>query len=380
VTTKRVLFVDDEPQVLEGIARALRKQVDLTTAGSGAEALRQLAECGPFALVVSDMRMPGMGGVQFLAKVREIAPHTIRMVLSGQADLASTIAAVNEGHIYRFLSKPCGSAQLLAAIEDGMEQYRLRTLEKVLLEQTLSGSFKMLIEILGMVSPTASSRAIRLRDYTTGLVKALGLPPRWQWSLAAFVSQLGCVSLPAEMLAKLAADQTLTDEEAHLYLSHPKVAGRLLAGIPRLEDVAAIVTAQMEMPDLKDAPPALRDWKLRTLGLILLYASLEFDRRVTRGLGRDAAVAALQGSAPRLPQELLKALETLEAIGPEHVLRQVTVSGLCQGMMLEDDVVSLKGIRLVSSGTEVTGTLIVRLQTIAAGVGIKEPLRVRVRT
>ena len=151
--TERVLFVDDEPSVLDGIRRTLRKQVDIQTAAGGADGLRIMQEAGPFALVVSDMRMPGMSGPQFLAKVREQAPETVRMILSGQADFQATIAAVNEGHIYRFLSKPCPGDQLFAAITDGLNQYRLITAEKVLLEQTLSGSVKMLIEILGLVSP-----------------------------------------------------------------------------------------------------------------------------------------------------------------------------------------------------------------------------------
>jgi response regulator RpfG family c-di-GMP phosphodiesterase len=81
-------------------------------------------------LVVSDMRMPSMNGAQFLAKVREQKPDTVRMILSGQADLQATIAAVNEGHIYRFLSKPSAPEQLLAAIEDGFKQHRLLTAEK----------------------------------------------------------------------------------------------------------------------------------------------------------------------------------------------------------------------------------------------------------
>src|SRR5208282_5972980 len=99
--SERVLFVDDEPQVLEGIQRSLRKQVAIHTATSGAEGLRLLSEMGPFAVVVSDMRMPIMSGAQFLARVREQTPDTVRMILSGHADLAATIAAVNEGHIYR---------------------------------------------------------------------------------------------------------------------------------------------------------------------------------------------------------------------------------------------------------------------------------------
>src|ERR1700742_733184 len=130
--SNRVLFVDDEPRLLEGIQRALHKQVDLQTAASGAEGLLKLRDAGPFALVVSDMRMPGMSGVQFLAKVRTQAPDAVRMILTGQADLDATIAAVNEGHIFRFLTKPINPEKLLLAVNDGLRQHPLQTAERVL--------------------------------------------------------------------------------------------------------------------------------------------------------------------------------------------------------------------------------------------------------
>jgi response regulator RpfG family c-di-GMP phosphodiesterase len=376
--SERILFVDDEPNVLEGIRRTLRKQREIYTAASGAEGLRALSEAGPFALVVSDMRMPIMSGAQFLAVVREQAPDTVRMILSGQADLQATIAAVNEGHIYRFLSKPCPQDQLLGAVEDGLKQYRLLTAERVLLEQTLNGSVQMLIEILGMVSPAASSRAARLQRYVIGLAAALTLPERWQWGLAALVSQIGCVALPKELLSKVEADQSLSGEERSLYESHPEVAGKLLAAIPRLEEVAAIVTAQFMALSWAGQPPDLRQWDLRTAGQLLLRASLEFDRLTSRGATREAAVERLRTSTLGFPQSVIKGLLTLSHAGIERIVREVRLKDLAIGMILDQDLVSLKGIRLVPMGQEVTRTLIVRLASIAGGVGIAEPFRVRV--
>src|SRR5579864_3783237 len=135
-----VLFVDDEPHLLDGIARALRNEFDVRTATSAAEGLRVLKCSGPFAVVVSDMRMPEMNGAQFLGRVRELAPDTVRIILSGQSDMQQTIAAVNEGHIFRFLSKPCDTQSLLTVVRMGVEQHRLIVAEKVLLEQTLTGA------------------------------------------------------------------------------------------------------------------------------------------------------------------------------------------------------------------------------------------------
>jgi response regulator RpfG family c-di-GMP phosphodiesterase len=375
---QRVLFVDDEPNVLEGIQRTLRKQVELQTASSGVEALRLIRESGPFAVVISDMRMPAMNGAQFLAKVREREPDTVRMILSGHADLEATIAAVNEGHIYRFLTKPCPTDRLLAAVEDALNQHRLLTAEKVLLEQTLSGAVKMLIEILGMVSPAASSRAARLQRYTIELSAALGLASHWEWGLAAFVSQIGCVALPKEMLFKVEACQTLNEEEKRLYESHPEVASKLLAAVPRLEDVAAIVTAQFGALNNSDLPDDLRQWDIRNAGQLLLRAAIEYDRLVSRGAGRESAINTLRQSALRFPWSVLKAFARLSTSAKGTMIRQIRLTDLTVGMTLDEDLVSPKGIRLVPSGTEVTTTLMIRLTSIAGGVGVAEPFRVRV--
>jgi response regulator RpfG family c-di-GMP phosphodiesterase len=374
--SERVLFVDDEPEVLEGIKRSLRNQVGLETATSGAEGLRLLREAGPFALVVSDMRMPSMSGVQFLMKVREQSPDIVRLVLSGQADLQATIDAVNQGHIYRFLTKPCPVDQLRTAIEDGLKQHRLLVAEKVLLEQTLSGCVKMLIEILGMVSPTASARASRLQRYTVELAAALNLPDRWQWGLAALVSQIGCVGLPKDILSKVEAGQALTDDEGRLYESHPQVAEKLLGAIPRLEDVAAIVTAQFGALSLAGRPENLRQWEDRSIGQLLLRTACEFDRLILKGVTRETAAVTLGASNLGLPADVMNALRSLAPANRERVVRQIHIKSLVPGMVLDEDLVSPKGIRLVPAGNEVTQSLIIRLKSIANGVGVVEPFRV----
>jgi DNA-binding response OmpR family regulator len=377
VNHNRVLFVDDEPHLLEGIKRALQKHVDLETASSGADGLLKLRDADQFALVVSDMRMPNMNGVQFLAKVRAHAPHVVRMILSGQADLDATIAAVNEGHIFRFLSKPIGGEQLLAAVDGGLRQHHLQTAEKVLLEQTLTGSVKMLIEMLDLVNPAASNKASRLQRYVIELGASLLLPASWTCGLAAFVSQIGCVALPKEILLKAEAAEPLSDEESKLYLGHPEIAGRLLAAIPRLEDVAAIVSTQLHPARFSDKPPELQQWSVRDQGHLLLHVVLLFDRAMRRGLKREAAIESVQGSIPGLPRTVSQALAKLHVDTQAWVERQVTLKDLMPGMILDEDLVTPKGIRLVPRGQQVTRTLIIRLTSIAKGVGVSEPFRIR---
>jgi CheY-like chemotaxis protein len=376
--SEQVLFVDDEQSVLDGIQRTLRNRVQVHTATSGADGLRLVREQGPFALVVADMRMPLMNGARFLAQVRELGPDTVRMILSGQADLQSTIAAVNEGHIFRFLSKPCPADQLIAAVEDGLKQHRLVCAEKVLLEQTLSGSIRMLIEILGMVRPSASSRATRLQHYVTELAALLGLQNRWEWGVAALTSQLGCIGLAPEILAKAEAGQPLTEEERRLFESHPEIAGRLLDGIPRLEDVAAIVSAQLGAASFAGKTEKLTEWDVRSAGQLLLRASIEFDRLVTSGTSRAEAVQRLKGTQRDYPAAVFDALRKLSAADRSFVAREVRLKDLAPGMILDQDLMTPKGTLLVPAGQQVTSSLMIRLGSIAERGGVAEPFRVRV--
>ncbi len=192
----RVLFVDDEPNILDSIRRQLRKSFDVVTANSGIEALALLKDTGPVAVVVSDMRMPGMNGAELLTKIRDQYPDTVRMILSGQADLESTIAAINDGHIFRFLTKPCQEDALRRAVSAGIEQYELVTTRKELLEKTLQGLVEMLTDILGITNPVARRRTGRVRQYSAAIASALKFTMPWDLRLATLLSQLGCITLP----------------------------------------------------------------------------------------------------------------------------------------------------------------------------------------
>ena len=129
---RRVLCVDDESNVLEGFRRQLRRKFDLTTATSGPEGLALIREQGPFAAVVTDYSMPEMNGVEFLQQAHAIAPTMVAIMLTGRAELRIAVTALHEGHIFRFLQKPCPIDMLERAIDEALEQYRLVVSEQLL--------------------------------------------------------------------------------------------------------------------------------------------------------------------------------------------------------------------------------------------------------
>ena len=136
-TQPRVLLVDDEPAVLSGLRRQLRADYDIRTATSAAAGLELIATDGPFDVVVCDMRMPDMDGAAFLARVRSIARDTTRILLTGQADIDTAMAAVNEGQIFRFLSKPCPAQTLRECLTDAVYQHHRTQAEHQIIDQWL---------------------------------------------------------------------------------------------------------------------------------------------------------------------------------------------------------------------------------------------------
>jgi DNA-binding NtrC family response regulator len=133
----RVLFVDDDKNALEAFKRLLHGVFDVEAALDSNQAFAAIQVFGPFEVVISDMKMPGMDGAEFLARVRQLAPNSVRMVLSGQKDIEHAIQAVNEGRIFRYLTKPCKKEDLIRAIELALEHYRERTEEKKLAKQAI---------------------------------------------------------------------------------------------------------------------------------------------------------------------------------------------------------------------------------------------------
>ena len=243
---EKILFVDDDPNILQGYQRSLRKLLRIDTALGGEEGLAAIGKTGPYAVIISDMRMPGMDGVQFLSKVKDITPDSVRMMLTGNADMNTAIEAVNEGNIFRFMTKPCEPEVFLNALRAGIQQYRLVMAERELLEKTLNHSIKALVDILSMVNPVAFSRATRIHKYVKHMVSELSITSAWQYEIAAMLSQIGCVTIPPDTIEKYYAGQTLTEDEREMFTSHPTVGCELLQKIPRIEHVALMIEGQVK--------------------------------------------------------------------------------------------------------------------------------------
>jgi len=148
----RILCVDDEEQVLRGLVLHLGVRYEVFTARSGTAALERLKQGLQVAVIISDMRMPGLSGSEFLSQSRALAPDAQRILLTGQTDLASAIAAINDGQIFRFLSKPCRSADLIGAIEAALERHRSLALEHTTIRRKVERRQLQIDPLTGLAS------------------------------------------------------------------------------------------------------------------------------------------------------------------------------------------------------------------------------------
>ncbi|MEO5821035.1 MAG: HD domain-containing phosphohydrolase [Vicinamibacteraceae bacterium] len=370
----RVLCVDDEPRVLEGIALSLRRRYEVFTANGAMAALDVLHKEPNIAVVLSDMRMPMMDGTAFLHRCRHIAPDTVRIILTGQADLSAAIHAVNEGQVFRFLTKPCPPAVLLPVIEAAVEQHRLITAERVLLEQTLHGAVKALGEVLALTSPTSFGRAQRVARSVSQMAEVLKQPERWTVEVAAMVSQLGFITLPNDVAERVHLGQPLSEEETQQVLKVPYVAEKLLAHIPRLELVRKILTASVRpirrLPMGADA----KSHQLMRAAQMLRIA-IDFDDLLARGNTPPAAIAAMRPREAYDP-EVLESLAGTVAPATDHDEPQsVPLSALKVGMVVAEDIRMVSGTLLVARGYEVAQSFIERARNFRAGT-VQEPVRV----
>lgn len=373
---EKILIVDDERNILEAFQRQLRKQYQIEVAEGGEAGLEVIADRGPFAVVVSDYRMPGMNGTQFLANVKVRSPESIRMMLSGQADLPAIVEAVNQGEIFRFLTKPCPPETFHQSLEAGLTQYRLIRAEKELLEQTLTGSLQALSDVLSFVNPEAFGRASRLKRYVLKVAEEMGMAEVWQLEVASSLSQIGCVILPDQILQKINTGKPLSSHEIQAFHQHPVTGADVVRNIPRMQEVAEIIEYQHKHFDGSGTPHTPRKEEEIPLGARLLKVANDFDTLHIQDLPRQEIFESLEARKGWYDPAVLQAFKTAFAPSDQVRVEKVSLSDLRLNMVLAEAIMDTKGNILVAKGQELTDWMVTKLKDMSSSREIKEPIRV----
>jgi response regulator RpfG family c-di-GMP phosphodiesterase len=373
IARPRLLCVDDEPNILSGFQRNLRTKFEVSVAPNGEEGLAIVSRERPFAVILSDMRMPGMDGAEFLLRARSVSPDSVRVLLTGHADFDAALAAVNQGQIFRFLTKPCPHDLLVSTLESAATQFRLIGAERELLELTLTGAVRTMSEILALSNPAAFGRATRVHRTVVALCQRMGVSDRWTIEVAAQLSQIGCIQLPPQVAEKLYFGQQLSPAEQAQVKRVPALTDQLLAHIPRLEPVREILAYLDRGPDGTDGSNGAATAE-PPVGARLLRLAVDLDTLEASGMSSAEAVAAMQSRLGIYDPALLEALEEEVTSRTATVVQELTLAQMKPGMLLAEDVRNRAGVLLVARGYSVSQGLLMKLQNLAPAV--KEPIKV----
>ncbi|MBI4715343.1 MAG: response regulator [Nitrospirae bacterium] len=408
-----ILLVDDEENILNALRRALRKEpYDILTATAGPEGLR-LLEGRTVALVCSDHRMPEMSGVEFLDQVKRRSPETLRIMLTGYADIHAATEAINRGEVYRFISKPWDDEDLRGIIREAVSRYalirenrelhRLTELQNLELKelnthlerkveertrevqaknrelgnlyQDLERGFMEFVRVfMGIVelkSPYLGGHSKRTAIYARNVSERLGLPAGevLDIEIAALLQDIGTIGFPERMLKKREEDMDAV--ERALMVQHPVLGEDRLQHIPKLQPAGRIIRHHHERYDGRGYPDRLRGEEIpmgaRIISVIEAYDAWVSPPEFYTGLSPDRAFHLLEKEAgtrfdPRLLQELSMAVRVLREEIPDADIVETDLQGLQEGMTLAGDLKTHHGLLLMARGETVRGVHLAKIQ------------------
>lgn len=418
LSSARILCVDDEPSILSALRRVFRPHGhQVFIANSGREGL-ELLEREPVDLVISDMRMPEMDGARFLEQVRERWPDTKRILLTGFADIESTVAAINRGKIWCYIAKPWNDQELVATVEQALEHRRLAaenahlneltqrqndelkelnaSLEQKVVERTAQladalksvetahgqlrqaflATVQMFSGLVELRGGKLAGHSRRVADTARRLSEQMNLSEAEQQSifLAALLHDIGKIGLPDKLLNS--PFNSLTQQERKEMMTHPLKGQQLLMAVEQLAEAAILVRHHHELFNGKGYPDQLvglaiplgarilalaNDYDALQCGTLTLHEHTQIEAQQLiqkeRGLRYDPAV--VDTFFAMLIEEAKKHPQELS----------LRVAQLKSGMVLSRDLLHRDGYILLPKGRTLNGETITRLAALETAEG-----------
>ncbi len=377
----RVLFVDDNQNLLSAVRRNLRGHADLVVAEDADAALAILESDPAITVVISDQKMPGMKGIEFLATVARRWPLVTRVMQTGNADQDTAISAISEGRVFRFLRKPYEPEDLIEAIHDSQVEHNIRKAEHALIETTLAATIRLMSEMLAIMRPDLFAQSAKVQKLAKALSAELALSQPWEINLAALLYPIGLATLPNDLLDKRRNGTLLTAAETLALQRSGIVAGDLVGKIPKLEGVAIYLRYCRKGHDGSGLPEGTKPPDMPAKALFLLPLLIDIvELADLRGISLKDAALALGENKARYHSALLAAatglLERQTVSEKAHVraTRDLACDELRLGDTLVNDLVDEDGQLLLAGGAELNELMVRRIQMLFASRAIPRHL------
>jgi len=377
-----ILCVDDDLNVLASLVRGLRKYFTVHTALSGAEALSILQMGGPYAAILSDMMMPEMDGLEFLAKAAVLAPDTVAAMLTGNVDQITAVEALNSGRVHRFITKPASTETIVETLQACCSLHEELCAKRGVLERAMEGGVSLLREVYQSAGQRALAGPDLLMDYVSSFfynIHPNQKTPR-EIEVALMLRYVGSSSLPGSLMQRAAMGEVLSPSEGQLIHSAVASGIQLLYGLPGMEAVARILHYQNKGFDGSGPPEDSLQGEALPFGSRLLRVMSDLLDLEKTGLKRHDALMRMAANAKRYDPEILKLCRLRwqfdRNIQLRRVPKPVLLSDLCVSDILAKPLYSKDSQLVALEGTIMTETLLRQIRILEQNNNISKNLEI----
>lgn len=364
----RILVVDDSVDIIESMRALLSQRYQVETAGNGAEAVRMLGMGRNYSVIISDMHMPGMKGIELLALCASLRPLATRILLTADSSRRVSAEAQSVSRCFRVVNKTGSPEDLLATVDLAVREHERAAMENELLDSTYRGTVKLLLELFAATAPESLDMSVRLQRVVRKFADTLNLPLAWEIETATGLARIGMATLPPNVLAKFSEKKRLTSVEQALVNTVPEIGARLIEAVPRLERVAEIIRYQWKHYDGTGLPSDARKGALIPVGARVLKiftdrAWIELDgataAEVRKKLEERVGVydpELLAASFLHFPANIVQ-----DSANPSQVL-MLPASELKPRQTAVMDITTRSGQRIVAAGSRLSAASIQRIR------------------
>jgi CheY-like chemotaxis protein len=380
-----ILIVDDEPNNLKLLQQILGDHYILKFANKGEITFTRAVKHNP-DLILLDIMMPGMDGYEVSAKLKsDVLTRNIPIIFLTAVSQPDKVAKGFQAGAVDYVTKPFNSVELMARIKTHLELRKAYVeVDKAkgeiynLLNQTLTGTIRTLIDFISISNPLLYSLSMRLGKYTKELCQFLKLNYLWEYEIAATLSHIGLLFLPSEQIDKICLGKDLSEAEVEDRKKYISIGGKLLKRIPGTSQISDMIMGfidfsiekQFSSSDLKD------DNKLE-IGKRILRLITDFDNQIAQEKSINSTISYLNGNHNLYDEFLTNALkQSIKVIEAEIVCKKIDVLKLAVGMVLDEDLYNCDEVLLLKKNTEISGSILHKIKPLLESEKIKGSIQV----
>ena len=376
VKKTKILMIDDDIRVLNGYKRVLGREFDIKMAHDPVIGLKILKSEEDIAVIISDYMMPKVDGNLLFEVAKEISPHTIRIMLSGNADLTTAVDAINKSSVYKLLIKPFPANELKKIIFEAIKVYNKNIESKDILDDTFLVASSIIKNLVAMLSPRDGFYVNNITYMTKIIVNNMNYIQPKKIIIASYLSQLGFINLPTEIKSKIYYKKQLKNNEVKVIEEHPNFAKKIILKKAFLMDIANGISFQnktfVQVSSIKDKLTADIAMVLRVAvdyTIDLIY--YDSDKRALRELKRNFML---------YDPKILKVLEVyVTSLDDDYNIVEISPMDVKDGMIIARDFFNASNELLITKGSVVTSSIRLKLITACHFNMCKTKLLVKIK-